>query len=340
MPLQPLAIPSSPRDPSLLSPVDYEPDSASYRSDQDSDSDDDQLQLRARNSKELRAHDRMVFMEDEETDKLVTAARRQQERERRGSGLPIPNPLTLFSRRPSESSRSRSPVGRAPAGERRPDSSGDYLVVSEKRRQRRERRRQKRDRLLAEAKDGEDGELMYEMERGGIKDGSSTGESSERDDSDEVDRRGLQRLADAKSKRKRICCRWILIYALIAVAFTILLLVAWKLSIMKKFVKPGQELLSNGTALFAPTTIIISLDGFRADFLKRGLTPRLNAFVREGVSPLYMLPSFPSVTFPVSLPPPNFTPSEKADACLESLHHGHWTIPRKPRRCGQHLLGS
>jgi predicted AlkP superfamily pyrophosphatase or phosphodiesterase len=32
--------------------------------------------------------------------------------------------------------------------------------------------------------------------------------------------------------------------------------------------------------------------------LKRGLTPRLNAFIQEGVSPLYMLPSFPSVTFP------------------------------------------
>lgn len=57
-------------------------------------------------------------------------------------------------------------------------------------------------------------------------------------------------------------------------------------------------LLSNGTALFAPTTIYISLDGFRADYLKRGLTPALNSLVAAGVSPQYMNPSFPSVTFP------------------------------------------
>ncbi len=56
--------------------------------------------------------------------------------------------------------------------------------------------------------------------------------------------------------------------------------------------------MSNGTSLFAPTTILISLDGFRADFLYRGLTPTLNQFVQEGISPKYMLPSFPSVTFP------------------------------------------
>lgn len=55
---------------------------------------------------------------------------------------------------------------------------------------------------------------------------------------------------------------------------------------------------SNGTAQFLPTTILISLDGFRPDYLHRGLTPNLNAFVSRGLSPEYMLPSFPSVTFP------------------------------------------
>ncbi|KAL8947759.1 MAG: hypothetical protein Q9222_005999 [Ikaeria aurantiellina] len=62
--------------------------------------------------------------------------------------------------------------------------------------------------------------------------------------------------------------------------------------------KISLEALSNGTSDFAPTTILISLDGFRADFLQRGLTPTLNSFIAEGVSPKYMLPSFPSVTFP------------------------------------------
>ena len=66
----------------------------------------------------------------------------------------------------------------------------------------------------------------------------------------------------------------------------------------KSRAKPALKLLSNGTSTFAPTTILISLDGFRADFLQRGLTPTLNSFIEEGVSPRYMLPSFPSVTFP------------------------------------------
>ena len=61
---------------------------------------------------------------------------------------------------------------------------------------------------------------------------------------------------------------------------------------------PRVLTLHNGTSSFAPTTILISLDGFRADFLHRNITPSLNALVQAGVSPQYMLPSFPSVTFP------------------------------------------
>jgi len=280
------------RDPSLLSPSDYDADAVSIRSDQDTDSDDDERQLRARNSRELRAHDRLVLMEEEELDHLVIESRRKQERQRRGSGLPIPNPLKLLTRRLSDASPSPS---RSPSVQ--PGESVEDLGA-EKRRARRQRRDRKRDRLLADAQHGEDGELMYEMEEGGMKDGSSTGESSDRDDSDEVDRKRLLHITDAKMKRKRNCCRWALFYAIIFVALAILVLVAWKLSLDRKAARSSQKLLSNGTAMFAPTTIIISLDGFRADFLNRGLTPRLNALVKEGVSPLYMLPSFPSVTFP------------------------------------------
>lgn len=62
--------------------------------------------------------------------------------------------------------------------------------------------------------------------------------------------------------------------------------------------RSGIQSFSNGTHTFKPTTIVISLDGFRADFLQRGLTPSLTALIASGVSPRYMLPSFPSVTFP------------------------------------------
>ncbi|KAF4629367.1 hypothetical protein G7Y89_g8777 [Cudoniella acicularis] len=139
---------------------------------------------------------------------------------------------------------------------------------------------------------------MYEMEEGGMKEGSVTGDSSETEGSDEIDRRGLRGLHDEKAQRRRRWRMWCFIHLLIAVGFSILVLVAYKLSLNRKGTKLDQKILSNGTALFAPTTILISLDGFRADFLKRGITPRLNAFIEEGVSPVYMNPSFPSVTFP------------------------------------------
>lgn len=273
----------------LLSPAGYDDDASSLhsRSDQDTDSDDDELQLRARNSRELRAADRLVFMEEEEVDKLVTDTRRKQpDRGRRGSGLALPNPLRLL-RRASDSNLSVN------------NESFDDSPENEKRQTRRARRQAKKDRLTEKAAHGEDGELMYEMEAGGIKDGSSTGDSSDRSDSDELDRRRLNLMTNAKSDRKRNCRRCAFIYTLISIGFAILVLGAWKLSLSKNSAKhPLPLMLNNGSALFAPTTIIISLDGFRADFLQRGITPRLNAFIKEGVSPKYMLPSFPSVTFP------------------------------------------
>ncbi|KAF1731150.1 putative pyrophosphatase/phosphodiesterase [Beauveria bassiana] len=278
---------------SLLSPVAYDDDAASLhsRSDQDSDSDDDQLQQAARNSRELRAHDRIVLVEEDDIDRLVTDSRKKQESERRGSGLAVPNPLNLF-RRPSLSGLSVSSAA----------SSVDDLRLNhaERRKRRRERRRRKKEAMMERAEHGEDGELMYEMEEGGFKEGSSTGDSSERDDSDEMDRRRLGLVAQEHVQRRRSWRRWLLIHALIAIGFTILVLVAWKLTKAKKHGGAAVEdrFVSNGTALFGPTTLVVSLDGFRADFLSRGLTPNLNAFVKEGISPRYMLPSFPSVTFP------------------------------------------
>ncbi len=47
----------------------------------------------------------------------------------------------------------------------------------------------------------------------------------------------------------------------------------------------------------APVTILISIDGFRPDYLTRGVTPNLNALAQAGIS-ASMRPSFPSVTFP------------------------------------------
>lgn len=44
--------------------------------------------------------------------------------------------------------------------------------------------------------------------------------------------------------------------------------------------------------------LLLSIDGFRADYLDRGLTPTLQALADSGVRAEYMRPSFPSLTFP------------------------------------------
>jgi predicted AlkP superfamily pyrophosphatase or phosphodiesterase len=47
----------------------------------------------------------------------------------------------------------------------------------------------------------------------------------------------------------------------------------------------------------APVVILVSIDGFRPDYLQRGVTPRLSALAAGGVgAPMH--PSFPSKTFP------------------------------------------
>lgn len=291
MPPHPIRQPSNPslRANSFLSPANYDDDASSvhseHRSDQDTDSEDDEVLLGARSSAEIRAHDRNVLLEEEERDRLLLSAKNK----RRGSGL-------------------EEFVGRIFKGKK--SGAGDEEVIDEKsftdgngrgktdrRRNRRERRRSRKEKLMEDAEHGEDGQLMLSMEGGELKEGSITGDSSE---SEEHDRRGLRRVQDEKASRRKRWRNWCFIHLIIAVGFTILVLVAYKLSIRKKSImaKQGQKMLSNGTALFAPTTILISLDGFRADFLNRGITPRLNKLVEEGVSPLWMNPSFPSVTFP------------------------------------------
>lgn len=56
---------------------------------------------------------------------------------------------------------------------------------------------------------------------------------------------------------------------------------------------PGQP----GGAAPVPL-ILLSLDGFHPDYLDRGLTPRLQALADAGVRARWLVPSFPSKTFP------------------------------------------
>ncbi|KAF2099367.1 Phosphodiest-domain-containing protein [Rhizodiscina lignyota] len=163
------------------------------------------------------------------------------------------------------------------------------------RRERRDGRRSKRRKRL----EGES-ELMYEMEEGGrLTPSSEEEEPRESVGSSEADLKRLGDVRKQKSARRKLIFRRMAIHLAIILLFAVLLYAAYRASKSTKVsTKATQALLSNGSAFFPPTTILVSLDGFRADFLQRGLTPTLNSFIAEGISPLYMLPSFPSVTFP------------------------------------------
>lgn len=45
-------------------------------------------------------------------------------------------------------------------------------------------------------------------------------------------------------------------------------------------------------------TILVSIDGFKPEYLQRGVTPVLNALATDGVRAEAMRPSYPSITFP------------------------------------------
>ncbi|KAH0585957.1 hypothetical protein H2248_007243 [Termitomyces sp. 'cryptogamus'] len=60
----------------------------------------------------------------------------------------------------------------------------------------------------------------------------------------------------------------------------------------------GDNLLSNGTHEFKRTVLIVSIDGLRADYLDRGLTPHILQISENGLRAKSMKPVFPTLTFP------------------------------------------
>ncbi|BGP18628.1 hypothetical protein JCM10213_004177 [Rhodosporidiobolus nylandii] len=67
---------------------------------------------------------------------------------------------------------------------------------------------------------------------------------------------------------------------------------------LERLIKPGGGRRWNGTHWWDPTVILVSLDGVRADYLERGLTPHLLNISRKGLRAEYLEPVFPSLTFP------------------------------------------
>ncbi|MBC3883831.1 alkaline phosphatase family protein [Undibacterium griseum] len=62
--------------------------------------------------------------------------------------------------------------------------------------------------------------------------------------------------------------------------------------------QPGSPASQPMLAEHRPPVILISIDGFRPDYLQRHVTPQLNALAAQGARAAFMRPSFPSITFP------------------------------------------
>ncbi|PPJ49563.1 hypothetical protein CBER1_01919 [Cercospora berteroae] len=138
---------------------------------------------------------------------------------------------------------------------------------------------------------GEESEMMLKVEDGARSSDDSASASDVDTGNEKWRRSSLQR-------SKYIQCS--ALHVIVLLAFVAFAYGAYQASRSLAISKSSSvpQMRSNGTHDFAPTTILISLDGFRADFLHRGLTPTLSSFVQQGVSPKYMMPSFPSLTFP------------------------------------------
>jgi predicted AlkP superfamily pyrophosphatase or phosphodiesterase len=244
----------------MFRPSEFDDDAASYHSasDNDSESEDDRFYGESATSRRPTNHDREVLRQEDEQEMLLIRSKAGQ----------------LGDHKRSLKSRLE-------------DRLSAKISKREIRRQNGKSGRSKRNRKE------EDSEVMYEMEEG-AKDLSSSSSTVSFDIYQKE-----WATVDEKQSKKSVRRRFIFVYLVIATVFVLLAFGAYKASTSyRRSHHPTTTTLSNGTHLFAPTTILISFDGFRADFLNRDLTPALNAFIASGVSPRYMLPSFPSVTFP------------------------------------------
>src|ERR1700722_2619649 len=244
----------------MFRPSEFDDDAASYHSasDNDSESEDDRFYGESATSRRPTNHDREVLRQEDEQEMLLIRSKAGQ----------------LGDHKRSLKSRLE-------------DRLSAKISKREIRRQNGKSGRSKRSRKE------EDTEVMYEMEEG-AKDLSSSSSTVSFDNYQKE-----WAAVDEKQSTKSVRRRFIFVYLAIAAVFVLLAFGAYEASTSyRRPHHPTTTTLSNGTHLFAPTTILISLDGFRADFLNRDLTPALNAFIASGVSPRYMLPSFPSVTFP------------------------------------------
>ncbi|KAI5857821.1 alkaline-phosphatase-like protein [Tricharina praecox] len=138
---------------------------------------------------------------------------------------------------------------------------------------------------------------MMGGKRLGMEAGGEYGIGDESSDGDEDERLGGAWGEKGGVKPRKPTFRKIILFTSLLLSFLVVMIFASLALSQERGAGPAM-VFHNGTHAFAKTTLLISLDGLRADFLNRHLTPTLTSFINSGVSPPYMVPSFPSVTFP------------------------------------------
>ncbi|KAF7348334.1 Type I phosphodiesterase nucleotide pyrophosphatase [Mycena sanguinolenta] len=100
------------------------------------------------------------------------------------------------------------------------------------------------------------------------------------------------------SRNRIICTAVCLIALLVTGAFVRSLFVEPPATTHPNLLFHGDNVRSNGTHDFKRTVLIVSIDGLRADYLDRGLTPHLLDISKQGLRAKAMVPVFPTLTFP------------------------------------------
>lgn len=88
------------------------------------------------------------------------------------------------------------------------------------------------------------------------------------------------------------------IFILVGAIITCGLLASFYFKILSMTSTAAMTILSNSTHNFFPTTIVVSLDGFHPHYISSHLTPTLHNMLVYDFGAPYMIPSFPSSTFP------------------------------------------
>ncbi|KAJ7079766.1 alkaline-phosphatase-like protein [Mycena belliarum] len=100
------------------------------------------------------------------------------------------------------------------------------------------------------------------------------------------------------SQRKILCTASGLIALIVTGVFARILLLNPPHAEHPNLLFHGEGVRSNGTHDFRRTVLIVSIDGLRADYLDRGLTPHLLDISKQGLRAKALVPIFPTLTFP------------------------------------------